>query len=95
MKKATTTINELFTWYMGKDWSQDWQTTNTMTVDNLHAQYQDYYGKKVLKYLAENSEEIIEVSGKLDSQGTWDLEFNLKGKHYTFASTAFFGEKGY
>jgi hypothetical protein len=95
MKKATATINELFTWYMGKDWSQDWQTTNTMTVDGCHAQVVDYYGEKTLKDLRENTKETVEVSGKLDNQGTWDLEFDLKGKHYKMSASAFFGEEGY
>ena len=37
-RKTKTTVGELFNWYAGEDWKEDWQTTNTMSIVGNHAQ---------------------------------------------------------
>jgi hypothetical protein len=94
MRIATTTIDALFTWYMGGDWKEDWQTTNTMTVDGVHAQSEeDEDGEETLEHLAKNAEASIEVSGEQDSHGTWDLDFVLEGKAYSIQACGFYGDE--
>ena len=94
MKKATTTINALFTWYMGAEWKEDWQTTNTMRVDGVHAQSEkDENGEETLEHLSKNTEVSIEVSGQQDSHGTWDLDFILEGKAYSMQAYCFYGDE--
>ena len=95
--KATTTVNELFDWYMGPNWMEDWQVTNTMLVDGVHAQANDdEYGSNTLNRLVELREEKVTVSGiKNKFDGIWVLSFELGGKQYTMTATAFFGKEGY
>jgi hypothetical protein len=94
VKKATTTVNELFEWYIGTtDWKDDWQITNTMLVDGVHAQKGDYYGKKAVAHLSKNENSVVEVSGEVDSfDRIWELTFTLDGKEYEMSATSFFGE---
>jgi hypothetical protein len=96
-RKATTTVDEFFTWYSGTpEWKEDWQITNTMSVGNRHAQDDDYYGKKAIERLVKYKDENITVKGDDDNiNGTWGLTFDLKGKKYCIQASAFFGEEGY
>lgn len=95
VKKATATVNELFEWYIGTtDWKDDWQITNTMLVDGVHAQNGDYYGKKAVSHLSKNSNSVVEVSGE-SFDGAWELTFTLDGKEYEIQATSFFGGEGY
>jgi hypothetical protein len=94
--KATTTVNELFEWYMGGDWKNDWQTTNTMRVDGIHAQNKMSQGEKALADLVKNANKTINVKGKKDKfDGTWELSFSLQGKEYEIQASAFYGQDGY
>ena len=93
MKKATATVDALFRWYSGKDWKNDWQITNTMHVDNVHAQDRDYHGRKAAEYLIENETERVEVSSQPDGHGFWELEFRLKDKQYSMIASNPFGEE--
>jgi hypothetical protein len=81
--KVKTTVNDLFTWYMGDDWKNEWQITNTMTVDGEHAQDLSKDGVETLKFLADNAEEAIEVHNELPPPGNaYDVIFMLKGKEF-------------
>jgi hypothetical protein len=98
MKKATTTIDELFDWYMGSNWMENWQVTNTMLVDGVHAQDigDDNYGTSTLEKLVELMETEVEVTGEKNQfDDIWDISFILEGKSYIMTATAFFGEEGY
>jgi hypothetical protein len=96
-RKATTTVDEFFTWYSGtSEWREDWQITNTMIVGGAHAQDDDYYGEFAIERLVKYKDETIEVTGNDDNvNGTWEHVFTLKGKRYRVQASAFFGEEGY
>ncbi len=97
VKTEITTVDEFFTWYSGEpEWKDDWQITNTMSIDAAHAQDDDYYGEKAIQRLEKYKSETITVTGNDDNvNGTWDISFELKGKTYRIQASAFFGEEGY
>jgi hypothetical protein len=90
-KKAKATIGELFNWYAGEDWKEDWQTTNTMSIDGNHAQDESEDGLEALEFLAQHENEEVEISG-IEESHAWDLDFTLMGKLFTIQSTDFYGE---
>lgn len=96
-KTATTTIDGLFDWYMGSNWMEDWQVTNTMLVDGVHAQsIGDEYGTSTLEKLVELMEKEVEITGRKNHfDDIWEISFMLEGKSYSITATAFFGEEGY
>lgn len=90
-RTAIATVNDLFTWYAGEDWHEDWQTTNTMTVDGVHAQDESEDGEDALKYLYENRDVMVNIEG-IDEPWAWDLVFELNGRIFSMQSTDFYGE---
>ena len=90
-RTASATVNDLFTWYAGEEWSEDWQTTNTMSIDNVHAQDESEDGEEALKFLVEHQNEMVEIEG-IEEPCAWDLVFELKGKLFLIQSTDFYGE---
>lgn len=93
MKKAKAKISELFNWYGGEDWSEDWQTTNSMSIDGVHAQDESEDGLEALKFLSQHENEEVEIIGTEESYA-WDLEFTLMGKNFIIQATDFYGEGG-
>lgn len=87
IQPITTTVNELFTWYNGEDWAEDWQTTNTMLIDDEHAQDNDDDGMAALKFLADNRNEEIEVEIE-DEGNSYDLSFFVAGRPILIQSVA-------
>lgn len=76
---TTTTVRQLFAWYAGADWKQDWQITNTMTVDGAHTQ--DRFrpnGEEAVDFLVRNENEEIEVTSE-DGGNAYDISFSVKG----------------
>ncbi len=91
-QQATATVGEFFTWYQGSDWKSDWQTTNAMMVDRVHAQDDGQHGVSVLQFLAEHEDTIIEIEGEFVTCA-FDLEFELAGKEFLVQAGAFYGEE--
>lgn len=89
---ATATVGEFFTWYAGPEWKEDWQTTNTMTVDNVHAQDDGENGMTILKFLAEHENSIIEIEGEFVICAI-DIEFQVDGKEIMVQASGFYGEE--
>ena len=87
---STATVNEFFTWYAGPDWKEDWQITNTMTIDRVHAQDGDNE-EEVVKRLAELENEVIEITSTPDPSA-WDISFVLDGKEYELQAASFYGD---
>ena len=90
-RKTKTTVGELFNWYGGEDWKEDWQTTNTMSIDGVHAQEESEDGLEALEFLAQHEDKEIEITG-IDESYAWDLEFELMGKQFSIQASAFYGE---
>ena len=84
------TINELFTWYMGPEWYEDWQTTNVMShlIDNklIHCQDDGEDGMSHLRFLKENENEIIKVETNYCEDSYYDLGFIIKDIFYSVQS---------
>ena len=78
-------VGELMHWYAGEDWDKDWQTTNTMTVDDEHAQDDGEDGMSHLRDLKANEMEEVEVEVEEDEQG-YEVSFVVGGKEYSFQS---------
>ena len=85
VKPITTTVDELFNWYAGEDWANNWQTTNTMTIDDEHAQDNDDDGMAALKFLADNRNEEIEVEIE-DEGNSYELSFFVAGRPISIQS---------
>ena len=87
---VTCTINELFTWYMGPEWYEDWQTTNVMSllIDNklIHCQDDDEDGMSHLRFLKDHENETIEIESSEINEGDFDLIFSIKDRTYTVQS---------
>jgi hypothetical protein len=94
MKKAKAKVSELFTWYAGPTWREDWQTTNTMLIDGVHAQDESKDGLDALAFLVEHENEEVEIIGE-EVEWTWDLEFTIKDRHFTVQSIDFYGETSF
>ena len=92
MKKKKATVNELLTWYSGPDWKTDWQTTNTMIIDGVHAQDESEDGLEALAFLRRHENDEVEVIG-IEDPSSWDLEFTLEGRLFSVQSAAFYGEE--
>jgi hypothetical protein len=95
-KKITkTTVNELFQWYIGGDWKDDWQITNTMLVDGEHAQTgEDPNGELTLERLVFLKDKEVEVTNEVDSfDRIWEISFTLEGKNYDMQATTFFPDE--
>jgi hypothetical protein len=98
MNTAITTIDGLFDWYIGSNWMENWEVTNTMLVDGVHAQSigDDRYGTSTLKKLVRLMEKEVVVTGKKNHfDDIWTISFMLEGEVYSITTTAFFGEEGY
>jgi len=80
-----TTVDELFTWYSGDDWANDWQTTNTMAVNREHAQDDGEDGMTHLKVLENHAQDEINVQ-YTDEVGAYDVWFTLDGDEYSIQS---------
>ena len=82
LNTVETTVDELFTWYMGdEDWDKDWQTTNSMFFDDVHAQDDGNRGRSILAFLRNRkNEKIMVVTIDRGDPNTYDIEFKL-GKH--------------
>lgn len=85
IKPITTTVDELFNWYAGEGWEDDWQTTNAMSIDDEHAQDNDDDGMAALKFLADNRNEQIEVEIE-DFGNAYDLSFFVAGRPISIQS---------
>jgi hypothetical protein len=84
-KPIVTTVDELFTWYMGdKRWDEDWQTTNTMTIDDKHAQDDGNSGKASLAFLRNHKDAQIKVKSIDNGTFDYDIEFKLNGHLVSF-----------
>jgi hypothetical protein len=95
-KKITkTTVNELFQWYIGGDWKEDWQITNTMLVDGEHAQTKEEpNGELTLERLVSLSDKEVEVTNEVDPfDRIWEISFTLEGKEYDMQATTFFPDE--
>ena len=92
MQHATCTVGEFFTWYNGSDWKSDWQTTNAMTVDKVHAQDGGGKGYEVLKFLAEHENDTIVIEGEFVTCA-FDLTFTLAGKKFLVQAGGFYGDQ--
>lgn len=90
----TTTVGEFFTWYNGQGWKEDWQTTNAMTVDKVHAQYSGDRGLAVLEFLASHENDTIVISGEFVICA-FDITFTLGGKKFMVQAGAFFGTESF
>ena len=90
-QNATTTVGEFFTWYKGQEWKEDWQTTNTMTVDKVHAQHSGDDGLAVLEFLVSHENDTIVISGEFVTCA-FDITFTLGGKKFMVQAGGFFGE---
>ena len=90
-RKTKTTVGELFNWYAGPDWKEDWQTTNTMSIDGVHAQDESEDGLEALEFLAKHENEEVEISG-IEESYAWDLDFELMGKQFSIQACNFYGE---
>lgn len=82
-----TTVDKLFSWYSGNNWVDDWETTNTMTVNNKHAQDDGINGKSHLKTLSRHKDEVIEVYYE-EEFGSYDIWFSLVGNKYMIQSVS-------
>jgi hypothetical protein len=77
---VTTTVDKFFTWYMATaEWAKDLQTTNTMSVDNKHAQDVGDKGKAWLLFLQRNKNKPINITISAIDHG-FDNTFSI-GKH--------------
>ena len=77
---------------------ENWQVTNTMLVDGVHAQSigADDYGTSTLEKLVELMETEVAITGRKNHfDDIWEISFMLEGKSYSITATAFFGEEGY
>jgi hypothetical protein len=90
-RKTKTTVGELFNWYAGQDWKEDWQTTNTMSIDGVHAQDESENGLEALEFLSQHQNEEVEISG-IEESYAWDLDFELMGKQFSIQACNFYGE---
>ena len=90
-RKTKTTVGELFNWYAGPDWKEDWQTANTMTIDGVHAQDESEGGLEALEFLSQHENEEVEISG-IEESYAWELEFTLMGKQFLIQACNFYGE---
>jgi len=91
MKKAfVCTVEELFNWYEGENWS--WQVTNTMMVDDYHAQdpneISQEYGYVHTWLWAFRDEEITVTWEKsvMDGLDNYAIKFTLNNVNVTFDS---------
>ena len=91
-QKATATVGEFFTWYVGPEWKEDSLTTNSMMVDNVHAQDDGENGMTILKFLAEHENYIIEIEGEFVICAI-DIEFKVDGKEIEVQASGFYGEE--
>lgn len=82
-----TTVDKLFSWYSGNNWADDWETTDTMTVNNKHAQDDGINGKSHLKTLSRHKDEVIEVYYE-EEFGDYDIWFSLVGNKYMIQSVS-------
>lgn len=81
-----TTVDELFNWYAGEDWAEDWQTTNTMTVNGKHAQDDDKDGMTWLNFLEEHKYDEIEVES-IEAGYDYDLNFTVADRDFSIQSS--------
>jgi hypothetical protein len=72
------TVDEFFTWYTGEDWRTTYETTNTLSINGLHAQDASPNGKAAMAFLIKHEDEAIEISA-LEEPHAWLLEFGLLG----------------
>ena len=73
------TVDEFFTWYTGEDWRNTYETTNTLTINGLHAQDASPNGKAAMVFLAKYEDDTIEITSFKEPHGIWFLEFELNG----------------
>jgi len=88
-KPVKTTVDELFTWYMGtKDWDQDKyaEVTNVMVIDGEHAQDDGADGQNSLAFFAEHKHDKITVETLDELSNAYDLEFEVAGKDISMQS---------
>lgn len=96
-KTTKATVTDIMNWYNGHDWYKDWQTTNTMTVQDTdgnmeHAQDDNEDGMSHLRDLkAAENEEVAVICQ--DGGNAWDCSFTLpsNGKTYMFQASEEFG----
>ena len=90
-QKATATVEEFFSWYAGPSWKEDWQTTNTMTVNGIHAQKSGDQGVSVLEFLTEHQNDTINMEGEFVFCA-YDIQFELAGKKIMVQAAGFYGD---
>ena len=82
-----TTVDYLLSWYAGDDWAEDWQTTNTMSVNGNHAQDDGEDGMSWLTFLEEHKDDEIEVE-VIDAENAYDINFTVADRDF-FIQSAF------
>jgi len=91
---VTCTVDEFFSWYAADyNWYDDWQVTNTMSVNGKHAQDDGQDGQTWLDFLKEHQDEQIEVvSEELSGSGDWELSFDLLDRRFSLQSITSFAK---
>ncbi|HUT81250.1 MAG TPA: hypothetical protein VMZ29_08605 [Candidatus Bathyarchaeia archaeon] len=86
-KPVQSTVDEFLTWYTATPgWYDDWQTTNTMEVNGVHAQYDGSDGMTHLSKLSAAKDSPITIEQSRFRPGDWDLSFELDGDEYSLQS---------
>jgi len=80
-----TTVDYLMSWYGGDDWTEDWQVTNTMTVNGEHAQDDGQDGMTWLNFLEEHKDDEIEVE-VVETANTYDINFTVADRDFSIQS---------
>lgn len=86
-KPVKTTVDEFMTWYAATpEWDKDWQTSNVMEVNGVHAQEDGQDGRTHLAKLSDLRANPITISQSRFRPGDWDLSFELNGDEYSLQS---------
>lgn len=86
-KPVKTTVDEFMTWYAGTpEWTEDWQVTNVMEVNGVHAQEDGEDGMIHLANLADFRKNPITVYQSRFRPGDWDLSFEIGNNEYSLQS---------
>ncbi len=82
------TIDNFFKWYTNEDndslikWFADWQTSNCLTINGIHAQDDNKNGMTILKKLFENKEQTVTFN-TYQGDSYIDTHFTINKDIYT------------
>jgi len=86
-KPVETTVDEFMTWYAGTpEWMDDWQTSNVMEVNGVHAQEDGEDGMTHLERLSDYKKNRITVYQNRFRPGDWELSFEIGNSEYSLQS---------